>query len=591
MRAVGSIGEVERMDNGFLIKGGVVVDGTGAAPYKADVRVRGKKIAQIAENLEREGRERVIDAAGCYVTPGFIEIHNHFDGPMWWMPTMDPMPGYGVTTSVSGNCGFSAAPVHDDAAIRKEMVDIFSFFEDIPAKPFLDLLPWDWTTWSEYKASMERNVTLPVNYAAFVGHIAIRLAVMGLEAWDRAATAEEIEQMCGLLEDALKAGALGLSSNLLDHDANDRPVPTWKADDAEWSALMDVLERYPASSLQVNVDYLARFNAGESIEMLARLAKGRKLRIQIPGAIPSQEFAAHVIPSATEAFYRLKAEGYDIWTSYNHRPITTVINFNSSLYWAQTNNYSWGEIIQAKGEEAKFALLSDPAWRKRARDKWEEQFSQSPAKYPDQVTLFESESGAGPTGITLAEYMSRRGIDHPSDALAEWVLDNGTASVLRLADIPNHEPTLEALFHEPNALGNVSDSGAHGQMFCGIGGNIELLTRYVRDEKRLSIERAVHSLTGQPAKHFNFAGRGELKVGNYADVVVFNLDEIDLHPEEKRWDVPNGTGGRTYRLSRRPAPMRLTLVNGQATFDNCDFTGRFSGAYIGPEIQAPELTA
>lgn len=579
------------MDNDFLIKNGIVVDGTGRAPYVADVRVRGQIIAEIRQGLERAGRERVIDATGCYVTPGIIEIHNHYDGPMWWIPTMDPMPGYGITTSINGNCGFSAAPVHDEAAVKQEMVGIFSFFEDIPEKPFLDLLPWDWKTWSEYKASMERNVTLPVNYAAFVGHIAIRLAVMGLDAWERAATADEIKQMCVLLDDALAAGALGLSSNLLDHDANDRPVPTWKADDAEWNALMDVLERYPASSLQINVDYIMRMNAGPSIEMLARLAKGRKLRIQIPGAIPTQEFAKDIIPEATEVFERLKAQGYDVWTSYNHRPITTTVNFNSSLVWAQTNNYAWGEIIQAQGDEAKLALLSDPVWRKRARDKWHEQVDQSPANHPELVNLFESETGAGPIGVTLADYMVQKGIDHPSDALAEWVLDNGPASILRFADVPNHEDTLDKMFYEPQALGNVTDSGAHGQMFCGAGGHVELLTRYVREEKRLSIEQAIYGLTGQPARHFNLAGRGELKVGNFADITVFDLEEIQLRPEEKRWDVPNGEGGRTYRFSRAPAPVRLTLVNGKATFDNGDFTGRFPGMYLGPEAQALEAAA
>ena len=579
------------MDSGFLIQNGIVVDGAGRAPYPADVRVRRGLIAEIGQGLAREGRERVVDASGCYVTPGVIEVHNHFDGPMWWLPTMEPMPGYGVTTSINGNCGFSAAPVHDDPIVRKEMVDIFSFFEDIPDKPFLELLPWDWKTWSEYKASMQRRVELPVNYAAYVGHLAIRLAAMGLDAWERAATPDEIARMCAHLEDAIEAGALGLSSNLLDHDANDRPVPTWKADDAEWSALMDVLERRPGALLQINVDYLARFNAPQSIEMIARLARGRKLRIQILGAVPTLEFAAGMIPGALATFQQLKAEGYVIWTGYGHRPITTVINFNTSLYWAQTNNYAWGEIIQAKGEEAKFALLADPAWRAKARESWAQTFDQSPAKYPEQIELMESESGAGPTGVTLKAYMDERGVEHPSDGLADWVLDNGVASVLRLADLPKHDATLMIMFREPNALGNVSDSGAHGQMFCGIGGHIELLTEYVRDRKLLRIEEAIHILTGQPARHFNLNDRGVIAVGMKTDITVFNLDEVKLRPEEKRWDVPNGTGGRTYRLSRAPAPVRLTLVNGLATFDNGDFTGRFPGQCIGPDKAAAAAAA
>jgi len=501
------------------------------------------------------------------------------------------MPGYGVTTSINGNCGFSAAPVHDDPAVRKEMVNIFSFFEDIPAKPFLELLPWDWRKWSEYRSSLERRVKVPVNYAAYVGHIAIRLAAMGMDAWERAATPGEIAKMCDLLDDALSAGALGLSSNLLDHDANDRPVPTWKANDAEWSALMDVIERHEGTVIEVIVDYLARFNAPESIERIAGLARGRKIRIQITGGVPTLDVFAPLIPAAMELRNKLKAEGLDFWMSYHHRSPTLMINFNSSLLWAQSNNYAWGEVIQTKGEEAKLALLNDPAWRTKARSSWQETFDQSPVKYPEQIQLIESETGAGPIGITLKEYMDRVGVDSPSDALADWVLENGVGSILRLADMANHEDTLMTMFRDPQALGNVSDSGAHGQMFCGVGDNILLLTKYVRDTKRLTIEEAIHIITGQVAEHYSMRDRGVISVGKAADIAIFNLDEIELRPEEKRWDVPDGEGGCTFRWSRAAAPMRLTLVNGVATFDHGDFTGKFPGHYIGSEARASAKAA
>ena len=571
------------MDAGFLIKNGVIVDGTGGAPYAADVRVRNGVIAQIGAGLEREGRERVVDAAGCYVTPGFIEVHNHFDGPMWWMPTLEPMPGYGVTTSINGNCGFSAAPVHEDPAVRKEMVDIFSFFEDIPEKPFLDLLPWDWRKWSDYRASLEKRVKVPANYAAYVGHIAIRLAAMGMDAWERAATSDEIRKMCELLDDALSAGALGLSSNLLDHDATDRPVPTWKADDAEWGALMDVVARRQGAVMQIIVDYLQRMNAPASIERITNLARGRNVRIQFAGAVPTLQFADPLIPGAIATFEKLKADqDLDIWTSYHHRSPTVMINFFSSLMFAQSNNYVWGEIVRAEGEQAKIALLSDPAWRARAREGWGETFDQSPLSRAEDIFFFESENGAGPVGVSLEDYMAQTGIEHPSDALAEWVLNNGVGSILRLGDVPNHDEALMAMFRDPKALGNVSDSGAHGQMFCGIGDNVLLLTKYVRDDKSLRIEEAVRILTGQVAEHFHMHDRGVIAVGKAADIAVFNLDEIETRPEEKRWDVPDGEGGRTFRWSRAPAPMRLTLVNGVATFEHGDFTGKFPGRYVGP---------
>jgi N-acyl-D-aspartate/D-glutamate deacylase len=574
--------EDAEMDNGFLIKGGVVIDGTGAPAFGADVRIRDGVIAEIGQSLSREGRERVIDASGCYVTPGFIEGHNHFDGPMWWTPSLEPMSGYGVTTSINGNCGFTAAPVHEEPALRDEMVRIFSFFEDIPEKPFLKLLPWDWKTWSEYRASLERNVKLPVNFASFAGHIAIRFAAMGGDAWERTATPAEIAKMCALLEDAIGAGALGMSSNLLDFDENGRPIPTRLADVAEWSALMDVIARHDGAVMQVIVDYLGRMDAPQTIELLATAARGKNIRIQVAGAVPTAQFQAPMIPGAIETFERLRAEGIDIWSGYTHSPITAVANFNSSLLFSQCNNYMWGEIIAAEGTAAKYALLNDPAWRERARKGWAETYDQAPIKHPDQIELFESESGAGPLGITLQDYMDRTGADHPSDALAEWVLENGPASILRLKPLPRHDETLARMFREPNAVGNLSDSGAHGQMFCGIGYNIQLLTEFARDRKLISVEEAVHIITGQPARHFNLRDRGVIEVGKAADVVVFNLAEIQMRPEKKRWDVPDGEGGLTYRWIRDPAPMRLTLVNGVPTFENGDFTGRFPGRYVAP---------
>jgi N-acyl-D-amino-acid deacylase len=232
------------MDYRTLIRNGTVVDGTGRPAYRADVRIRAGRIAEIAPQLEPRDNERVFDASGCYVTPGFIEAHNHWDAAVWWSPNMEPFPGYGVTTSINGNCGFSLAPLPQDGSGRDDIVDIFNFFEDIPEVPMKSTIPWDWHKWSDYKASHERNVRTPVNFASFCGHIPMRLAVMGEAAWHRAATEDEVERMCALLDDALAAGAMGLSSNQLDHDKHDRPLPSQLADDAEYLALLRVVAHH-----------------------------------------------------------------------------------------------------------------------------------------------------------------------------------------------------------------------------------------------------------------------------------------------------------------------------------------------------------
>ncbi|MFB0979178.1 MAG: amidohydrolase family protein, partial [Myxococcota bacterium] len=132
----------------MLIVGGTVIDGTGAPGEVSNVRLRDGLIAEVGPKLAPETGEEVFDADGCFVLPGLIESHTHFDGTMWWQPDLDPLPGCGVTTVVMGNCGFAIAPLHKDQEVREQVVKIFSFFEDIPEEPFLQNLPWDWSTWS-----------------------------------------------------------------------------------------------------------------------------------------------------------------------------------------------------------------------------------------------------------------------------------------------------------------------------------------------------------------------------------------------------------------------------------------------------------
>lgn len=567
----------------MLIKDGTVVDGTGAAGFVADVRIEGDQIVEVAPNLAASDGEQVVDASGCIVSPGFIESHTHFDGAMWWDPNLDPLPGYGVTTSVMGNCGFSVAPVHDDEAVRREVVGIFSFFEDIPQAPFFSELPWDWRSWPEYRQSMERNLKATTNYTAFVGHIAIRLAVMGMEAWERAATADEIEKMAVLLDEALKAGAIGMSSNLMDHDGEDRAVPSLKADDAEWKTLMGVLARHPGKSLQVIVDTFRALQAPQQVAHLAELAKDLPLRMQWAG-LPTLQFQKDFGLTAplAELHETFKAEGRDYWTGYAHVAITSTMSLDRSLIFAQSNDYVWHEVVLKESEAEKLALLRDPDWRERARDSWDNKVHAfSPMRSnPRGATLDNSANGAGPVHISLGDYQDQIGAPHPSDALAEWFIANGLESTATIAPFERDHEMLVKLMKDPMTVGNISDAGAHGQMMCGGGENIKLFTQFVKENGDLTVEEAVHIQTGRLAKHFELLDRGVIAPGKRADIVVFNLDEIQHHRKEKVYDVPTGDGAYIWRWTRPAAPVRLTLVNGEPTFAEGKPTGELPGKYI-----------
>ena len=573
------------MEFRLLIKDGTVVDGSGGPAYAADVRVAAGRIAEIGSDLHAAAGERVIDARGCYVTPGFIESHNHWDGAVWWAPNMEPLPAYGITTSINGNCGFSMAPKPQTDEDKRSIIEIFNFFEDIPEEPMEKSVPWDWETWSEYKSSMLRNVKVPVNFAAYCGHIPIRLHVMGQDAWTRTATPDEIRQMCALLDDALQAGALGLSSNQLDYGKFERPLPSQLADDAEYRALLGVVARYEGATFQVVLDHFFRMTGSEQVERLGRIAKDTGARMHWLG-LPTFKYALESGKRSAELHEQFKAEGgAEIWTDYHHVPPTSVINFGRSLVFAQNGNPVWQEVVNAKTWDEKRALLTDAAWLNRARHAWDvDTFAHSYLRDSSKLTLKESESGWGPVGITLADYITQTGIAHPSDALADWVMKNGAESVVHKQSLEFDDDAILALISDTRSVGNASDGGAHGKMFCGNGDNILLMTEYVRDRGLLTIEQAVHVLTGKLAYFFGLNERGLIEVGKIADIAVFNLDEIERRPEEKIWDVLDGEGGRTYRYTRAAAPMRLTLVNGVPIFDNGAFTGRFPGNFVGPEL-------
>lgn len=566
-----------------LIRGGQVIDGTGAPAILADVRVRDGQIVAVGPDLAAEPGEEVFDAAGCYVTPGFIESHTHYDGAMWWQSDLDPLPGYGVTTMVLGNCGFGLAPLPDDERIKMEVLKIFTFFEDFPEAPFLEHLPWDWQKWSEYKASMERNVRVPVNYATFVSHITLRLAVLGLEAWERAAKPEEVSQMAELLEDALAAGALGLASNLFDHDEQDRPVPTFHAEDEEFRRLFEVVAGHPGASFQIPVDNIIRMTSVQTVERIARIAEGLDIRVQWAG-IPNEMWQKEIgIQAPLIALHeKFVEEGRDFWTGFLHAPITTSISIEHSLLFTQSGDFVWHEVVQATGDKAKRAILSDPDWRARARQSWDVDSNDTgPFRTPEPIILELSENGTGPVGLTLGEYAKELGT-HCSDAMAEWFLRNGLESTVRMPDWQKDIETTVRLMRDPFTVGNISDAGAHGQMFCGAGDNILLLTEWAREKGLISLEEAVHVQTGKLSKHFGFLDRGEVAVGRRADLAVFNLNEIEHRPKHKVRDVPDGQGGMTWRWSREAAPVRLTLVGGVPTFAEGKPTGARPGTLLAP---------
>lgn len=555
---------------GFLIKGGTVVDGTGAPARRADIRVSGRHIAEIGPDLARDG-EALIDASGAYVTPGWIESHTHFDGSMWWDPSCDPMPAHGTTTAVIGNCGLTVAPLSKSA--RASMLELFCFIEDLPLHAFTHAVPWEWETWPEYQRAINAHPAA-INTAVFVGHQALRTHVMGEQAWERAATSYEIDAMCVLLDEALRHGGIGLSTTFMDTDRNNREVPSRKADDIEFGCLLDVVARHPGATLQFVPRFLQPEYWQDDFDRMATLSGERGIKANW-GALRCETQRGDELTSRYAHNKEVNERGAQVAPLFSHARSYVNLHFDRSIMWHGV--LAWHELANGPVGD-KERLLADPAWRARARAEWDAcTYTLAPIRTPERFILDHSERELpGQTGMSLVEYAQERNLHH-SDAIATWLLDNGIASSMRTAEWPLDEAAVCELIRDPLTVTGASDAGAHIQMFSGAGNSTYLFTRYVRDAGLLSIEEAVHAVTGKHAAFFGLNDRGVLRAGKAADIVVFALDEIEVGRDVRVDDVPGGS----WRYTRPDAGYRATIANGAPTYLDGKATTARAGQMVG----------
>ena len=555
----------------MLIRGGDVLDGTGAPARRADVRVRAGRIVEVAAGLRPDGEE-VCDATGAVVTPGFIDTHAHTDPQVFWDPALDPEPLHGVTTMLVGNCSLSLYPVSPET--RGGLADLFAYIEDVPRHLFDDVVPWTWSDYAGYRDVVNGTGT-GANLAALVGHSPIRIAVMGEDAWTRVATAEERAAMAALLEQAMAAGAWGLSTSWLDVDAHGRPVPSRVADAAELDALLDVVGAGGRGVLELVPAMLDAVDPKLAVEDLARRCGARGVPLTWTGFVYSGDGTS--TPAWMDMIRRLRAEGLPLYPQLSPRTVDFRMNWDSSMLFMSMPK-GWHQVVAARGE-AKAELLRDPAWRATAREEWDSvERAMFPHRRPELVRFVEVHGAENERwlGRTLADLVAEKG-GHPSDAFADFVLADDelpgvVAQGLANADVAGVGRTLA----DPDVLISSSDAGAHMQMLCASGDTTLVLTRHVRERGDLTLEQAVHELTGRQAEVFGFRDRGVLTPGAIADINVFALDELHYDDDEFVADLPGG--GR--RLRRPEGGYRATVVDGVAVQLGGELTGALPGRVI-----------
>ncbi|HXY91623.1 MAG TPA: amidohydrolase family protein, partial [Acidimicrobiia bacterium] len=541
------------MPGDLLVRGGTLVDGTGAVPVRADVRVRDGIVVEVAPGLEA-GDEAVVDARGAFVAPGFIDCHTHYDPSLWWDPLVDPMPQHGVTTVVTGNCSLSLMPVRADQ--RARAADVFGFIEDIPVDAFATGIPWSWESYAEWRDALAAQATA-VHVAALIGHSNLRVFVMGDDAWDRAATAGERAQLASVLADCLAAGALGLSTSFVDTDRHGRAVPSRRADEAEFAALVEVLADAPGGPRVLEfLPWIKEIDRQlDDIERVARWCAGRGVPCtwnQLAQNSRDPSRAERVVEQA----HRLHDEGCRVYAQVSPRPFNINVSFDQTPAFVAVP--AWNALIQLAPAE-KRATLADESWRELARADWDRVgsgFTIFPVNGLERVRLTsvrpEDEKFLD---ATFADVVAARG-GHPSDVLADWVLEHDLAPGMFAESLSNNDgPKVAALVADPTTVVGASDAGAHLQMMCGAGDTTLLLTEHVRDGGYLSVEAAVHELTGRLADVFGIADRGVIEPGAVGDAVVFALDELDYAHDGFVHDLPGGGP----RLTRPPGGYRATV--------------------------------
>lgn len=548
----------------LVLRGGTVLDGTGGPARDADVLVVDGRIAEVAPSVDASGAQ-VLDASDAYVAPGFIDTHTHLDPSLFWDRSADPMPQHGVTTVLIGNCSLGLVPVRPEGV--DELSTLFCYIEDMPRETFSLGIPWTWERYPEYRDALAGG-GLGVHAAVLLGHSALRLYVMGADAWERSATDDERASIAALLDASVAAGAFGFSTSFFDADARSRPVPSRLADAAEHDALLGVLGARDRGFVEFIPNLVSPEGEEEMVDFAMRCARhGVVSTINVLVHNESQpDYGDRVLQLCRD----LRARGSELWPQMSPRTIDFRINWETSMVFM--NLSEWHRIPNAADDAARGALLRDPAWRAGARAQWDAtERGMFPVRHPGRVRFIEvTQPALEPwLGRTLADLVAERG-GHPSDVLADWVLENDLRPGVLVTGVANSDVDAVArLLTEPDTLVASSDAGAHVQMMCAAGDTTLYLARHVRDRGDVSLEQAVHELTGKQADVFGFHDRGRIAPGLAADLTVFSLDDLHWDPDVFVDDLPGGA----RRLRRPPGGYRYTIASGGITQIEGELTG------------------
>jgi len=557
------------------IAGGTIVDGSGSPGYRGDVGIRDGRIVALGE-VSEDARETV-DATGRIVSPGFVDVHTHYDAQVFWDPALTPSCFHGVTTVLGGFCGFSVAPLTQEAA--GYLAPMLARVEGMPLETLQQAVPWNWESFADYLGLIEGKVGL--NAGFFAGHSAIRRVVMGERAVGEKATPEELEAMKRLLGQCLAEGALGLSSTIspTHNDGDGNPVPSRWATREEHLELARVVSEHEGTGMEFlpGIDFDA--DTRELITDLS-LASHRPVNWNAI-AITGRTDDATVVEDRLAITDHARSRGGEVIALALACTPDSYLNFKTGFILDSLPGI-WREVFKWPLEERK-SRFRDPQVRR--------QMAEDAASVPEEsIFLFVSrlaayrvvsvraEKNRKYEGRTTGEIASELGRE-PIDVMLDLALEDELLTVFA-PNFGGHDHESYALrgriWQDDRTIVGASDAGAHLDMIDTFAFSTMVLQEGVRNHKVISLEQAVHQLTERPARYAGLVERGLLKPGYHADIVVFDADRVGRGPAYNRYDVP----GNQFRVYADAEGIDHVFVNGVEIVRNGEHTGKLPGTVL-----------
>lgn len=568
----------------LVIRGGKVYDGTGAEPVDADVAIDGDRITAVGTVTDSGKKE--IDATGKIVTPGFVDIHTHYDGQVTWDPFISPSTYHGVTTIVTGNCGVGFAPCKPDQ--RNWLIGLMEGVEDIPGTALHEGLKWQWESFPEYLDALDKS-PLAIDVGTQIPHGALRAFVMGERGVQHEpATSDEIEEMAGLVAEAIKAGALGFSTSRTEKhkDSSGELTPTITALEDELVGIAKAVGETGTGVLQGISDF---YNFENEFKMFRRMveASGRPVSITVEQQDARPEWWQQLLDALEEA----QKDGLPMYGQVPPRATGVLLGLTASLNPLMT--YPAYRDIHKLPLIERVATMKDPEFKAKL-------LAQTPIEFPvplvmEILTSYNKmyrlgepanyEPDPDESFASLAENEARDVMDYIYDMLLE---KDGKALIYHplFNYMPGNLDFVEKMLKHPYTIFGLGDGGAHCGALCDASFPTTLIQHWGRDRTRgnkLPLEQLIHMQTQQTASQVGMMDRGVLKPGYKADVNVIDFDNLTIHEPTVVNDLP--AGGR--RLIQKASGYEHTIVAGQVAFSHGEPTGVLAGQLVRGTQTAP----